>query len=489
MVLFSKFICLITIPVELALFLQLATASNSTNDTAPEDNYDYSESSIQDIAPPPPTLAVNSADADDDEFSFNSIVLDGEEYPKFFIRARSLRDRYIVVFKENATAEQIATHYTWMNREISVTGHKFRQRIFRRFDKVLHAYAGRFVRPFAFMIAMRPEVDFVESDIVMHMSDVQYDAGYNLARLSHRKRVTGKNDNVFMYDENPGLGVTVYVLDTGIMVDHEEFQPDRATFVNLVLLSSPKDRAGHGTHVAGTAVGNTFGVAKSANVVGVKVLNDLGSGSASTIISGLQYVADKHADNGGPSVINMSLGGSFSQSLNKAVRNTISQGIHVVTAAGNNRGGNACNISPASDPSVMTVAASDEQDGVAAFSNVGPCVDVFACDIASNVFKPSATSTNFLRPGANIRSSWINHRGSSRTLSGTSMSAPLVSGLTAYLVAKDPGASVADIQEQIRDLATRNLLDGIPESPAGTPNLIAFNGYQSTSDEDVQEEE
>ncbi|KAK9493396.1 peptidase S8/S53 domain-containing protein [Lipomyces doorenjongii] len=467
MVLFSKFICLITIPVELALFLHVATASNSSTDAAPKDNYDYSGSSIQDIAPSS-TLAVNTAD--DDEFNFNSIVLDGEEYPKFFIRARSLRDRYIVVFKENATTDQIAAHYSWMNSEISVTGHKFRQRIFRRFDKVLHAYAGRFVRPFAFMIAMRPEVDFVESDIVMHMSDVQYDAGYNLARLSHRKLVTGTTDSVFMYDENPGLGVTVYVLDTGIMVDHEEFQPDRARFVNLVLLSSPRDRAGHGTHVAGTAVGNTFGVAKRANVVGVKVLNDLGSGSASTIISGLQYVADQHADNGGPSVINMSLGGSFSQSLNSAVRNAISQGIHVVTAAGNNRGGNACNISPASDPSVMTVAASDEQDRVAAFSNVGPCVDVFA-------------------PGANIRSSWITHSGSSRTLSGTSMSAPLVSGLTAYLVAKDPGASVADIQEQIRDLATRNLLAGIPESPTGTPNLIAFNGYNETSAEDAQEEE
>ncbi|KAK9241292.1 peptidase S8/S53 domain-containing protein [Lipomyces kononenkoae] len=469
MVLFSKFICLIAIPTELVLVLHLATASNSATDTAPKDYFDHSGTSVQDIAHSSTTLDVE--DTDDDEFNFNSIVLDGEEYPKFFIRARSIRDRYVVVFKEDATADQIATHYSWMNREISMHGHKLRQRIFRRFDNVIHAYSGRFLRPFAFMIAMRPEVDFVESDIVMHMSDVQYDAGYNLARLSHREIVKHETDNIFMYDENPGLGVTIYVLDTGIMVDHEEFQPDRATFVNMVLLSSSKDRAGHGTHVAGTAVGNTFGVAKCANVVGVKVLNDLGSGSASSIISGIQYVADQHAENGGPSVINLSLGGNLSQSLNRAVRNAVSQGIHVVTAAGNNNGANACNVSPASDPSVLTVGASDEHDRVASFSNVGPCVDIFA-------------------PGANVRSSWITHSRASRLMSGTSMATPLVAGLTAYLVAKDPDASVFEIQQQVIDLATRNALTGVPESPSGTPNLIAFNGYDDTLfEEDIPEEE
>ncbi|KAK9243056.1 peptidase S8/S53 domain-containing protein [Lipomyces tetrasporus] len=467
MVLFCKFICLITIPAELLLFLHLATARNSTNDFVSNDNSDNSVSYIQDIAPSSMHAVDNS---DDDEFDFSSLVLDGEEYPKFFIRTRSLRDRYIIVFKANATADQIASHYTWMSHELSITGRKFHQRIFRRFDRVLNAYAGRFIRPFAYMIAMRPEVDFVESDVVMQMTEIQYDAGYNLARLSHRETLTDETDSVFMYDENPGLGVTVYVLDTGIMVDHEEFQPDRATFVNLVLLSSNRDRAGHGTHVAGTAVGNSYGVAKSANVVGVKVLNDRGGGSASTIISGIQYVADQHANNGGPSVINMSLGGALSQSVNRAVRNAISQGIHVVAAAGNDRGGNACNISPASDPSVLTVGSSDGQDRIAVFSNVGPCVDVFA-------------------PGVNIRSSWNTYSGSSRAMSGTSMSAPLVAGLTAYLVSKDPSASVADIQQQIKYLATKNLLTGIPAYPSGTPNLIAFNGYNDTSHEDVQEDE
>ncbi|KAK9368714.1 peptidase S8/S53 domain-containing protein [Lipomyces kononenkoae] len=470
MVLFSKFICLITIPVELVLFLHLATASSSATDTVSKNYCDHSEAScLQDIAHSSTTDDVEASD--DDEFNFNSIVLDGEEYSKFFVRARSLRDRYIVVFKENATADQIATHYTWMHSEISISGHKFRQRIFRKFDKVIHGYSGRFLRPFAFMIAMRPEVDFVESDTLMHMSDVQYGAGYNLARLSHREIVKDETDSIFKYDENPGLGVTIYVLDTGIMVDHDDFQPDRAKFVNMVLLSSSKDRAGHGTHVAGTAVGNTFGVAKCANVVGVKVLNDLGSGSASSIISGLQYVADQHAESGGPSVINMSLGGRLSQALNMAVRNAVSQGIHVVTAAGNHGGANACNISPASESSVLTVGASDERDRVASFSNVGPCVDVFG-------------------PGANIRSAWNTHTSSSKLMSGTSMATPLVAGLTAYLVAKDPYASVFEIQRQIIDLATRNLLTGVPASPSGTPNLIVFNGYYDNTlyEEGIQEE-
>ncbi|KAK7206910.1 proteinase B [Myxozyma melibiosi] len=391
-----------------------------------------------------------------------SVSADFDTYPKVFTRMHSLRNRYVIVFADDADLKSIASHFSWLESQTSFSGHQFRQRVFKKFTgSLIKGYSGTFLRRFVFEIAKRPEIAYVENEVVFRPVEVQYNAPYNLARLAHRETLTNETSSVYGYDADPGLGVTVYTLDTGIIVEHEEFV-GRATMVNLVRVSFDTDIVGHGTHVAGTAAGTTYGVAKNSSIVAVKVLNDRGSGSTSDILSGLEYVADQHTSNGGPSVINMSLGGSFSTALNQAVRNAVNQGIHVVVAAGNS-GTDACSSSPASEPSVLTVGASDSNDNVASFSNIGSCVDVFA-------------------PGVNVLSAWNSDDDASRQLSGTSMASPLVAGLTAYLSAKDPSASVSDIQQQIKDLATTGMLKGIPTNPAGTPDSIAFNGYTFSSE-------
>ncbi|KAK9469891.1 peptidase S8/S53 domain-containing protein [Lipomyces arxii] len=395
----------------------------------------------------PPLLVLT----EDDRLDLGVVA---EAHPRLFIRNKGLRNQYIVVFKPDATDDQIAAHYNWVAKETSITGFGLRQRIFRRFHRILHAYSGTFSKDLALKIASQSAVDYIESDMVFQISDIQDDAPYNLARLSHRNTLTASDVSVYLYDENPGFGATVYVIDTGVYVDHEEFAPNRASFVNLLGGSATKDGNGHGTHVSATAVGNTYGVAKNASVVGVKVMSDRGFGSMSNIIAGLEYVANQHAQVGGPSIINMSLGGIRSSTLNAAARNVVNQGIHVVAAAGNTAT-NTCSSSPAGEPTVFAVGASDRTDRVAMFSNVGPCTDIFA-------------------PGVEIRSAWITSPSSSRVLSGTSMASPLVAGLAAYLAAKNPSASVAEIQSEMIDLATKDMLTNIRP---GTPNQLAFNGF------------
>ena len=261
----------------------------------------------------------------------------------------------------------------------------------------------------------------------------------------------------YSYSQPAGDGVDIYILDTGVYTNHSEFE-GRATFPYAAGVYMRVDGHGHGTHCAGTAAGKTYGVAKNANIIGIKVLADNGQGSTTDIVDGLNWVMNNTKSTGRPSVASMSLGGSASQALDDAVSALIASGVQVAAAAGN-EAQDAQNTSPAHVPEVLTVAASDIHDAMAPFSNFGAVVDVFA-------------------PGVNITSAWIGNPYSTRMVSGTSMATPQVAGLAAYFLSKDTTLTPADIASKVKSLATQNAITGVP---SGTVNVLIYNGGADNS--------
>ena len=229
-----------------------------------------------------------------------------------------------------------------------------------------------------------------------------------------------------MYN-NDGSGANVYILDTGVRLSHSEFggraqyvpNGNNGDFVNDGH-GSAADCHGHGTHVAGTAAGANFGVAKNAAVWAGRVVNCVGSGQVSMAIAGVDWVT---ANAVRPAVVNMSLGYGNVQSLRDAVQSSVAGGVNYSVAAGNGnffgRPRNACNESPAGAPDALTVGATQSNDVEASFSNYGPCVD-------------------FLAPGVNITPAWHTSDNATNTISGTSMATPHVTGAVAQYLSANP---------------------------------------------------
>jgi len=233
-----------------------------------------------------------------------------------------------------------------------------------------------------------------------------------------------------------GSGVRVYVIDTGVS-PHSEFGSRLATGAGIDGVFT--DCNGHGTHVAGTIAGSSVGVAPGATIVPVRVLDCAGAGFVGATIAGIQWAYDDASARGVRGVINLSLGGPLSYSLNDAVNTAVNRGMTVVVAAGN-QGTNACNTSPASAALAITVAATSSDDSRASFSNFGSCVDIHA-------------------PGVGITSTWLN--GGYASLSGTSMASPHVAGAVAVLAGQQPGASPASLTSQVVASSTSDVVKGI----------------------------
>ncbi|MFF7297664.1 S8 family serine peptidase [Streptomyces sp. NPDC008265] len=245
-------------------------------------------------------------------------------------------------------------------------------------------------------------------------------------------------------------GVTVYVLDTGINTGHREFGGRARNGYNAVRAEGSRDCNGHGTHVAGTVGGETYGVAKGVSLVAVKVADCRGSGKVSGMVKGLDWMIKDVARNPAtPAVANLSMGGSRSRALDAAVRRVVASGITFTAAAGNG-GKDACKGSPAAVPQALTVAATDAADGRARFSNHGRCVDLSAPGVAvTSAGKGSATAT--------------------ARASGTSMAAPHVAGAAALLLARGAARTPAQVAEALRQAAVPDRITGLP---AGTANLL-----------------
>jgi serine protease len=233
--------------------------------------------------------------------------------------------------------------------------------------------------------------------------------------------------------------VTVFILDTGLRTTHSEFINGRASCGFSAYDDNCNDAQGHGTHVAGTIGGVTYGIAKNVKLVSVKVLGDSGSGSNSDLLAGLDYViGQKQANPNTPMVINLSLGGSKSSLVNDNISRTIKAGVTTVVAAGNS-GANACNFSPASAAAAITVGATEKNDGLASYSNRGPCVDVLA-------------------PGSSITSAWSNSDSGVNTISGTSMASPHVAGIAVLHLSKNPSLTPTQVLKAITTDVLRDVV-------------------------------
>ncbi|KAG8925122.1 subtilisin-like serine protease [Tulasnella sp. 419] len=306
-------------------------------------------------------------------------------------------------------------------------------------------------------------VDWVEEDSLVHAFGTQNNAPWGLSRLSQVAPVqVASQDDVtaleftYNFPDTAGEGVDVYVVDTGVLTTHNEFDNGRAEFVFAAGNLPQVDDQGHGSHCAGTIAGQTFGVAKKANIKAVKVLAGDGSGSTSDIIDGISFVIQAAAQSGRPSIISMSLGGPAQRTLDQAVTQAVSSGVHAVVAAGN-ESQDSNNVSPARVSTAITVGASTITDTVASFSNFGTPVDIFA-------------------PGQDIISVGIKSNDDTNVLSGTSMATPHVAGLVALLLGANPNQTPAEVALAL----TTDGLGGVLRGPrrisnTGTTNLLAQN--------------
>jgi len=289
-----------------------------------------------------------------------------------------------------------------------------------------------------------PAVAAVEPVRQVRLSDTQSGAPWGLDRVD--QRALPLNDTYTW--SGGGAGVTAYVVDTGVMPNHSEFGGRASAPISTVDDAfGVIDCHGHGTHVAGTLAGTTYGVAKSATVVGVRVLDCRGEGTDEGVIAGLDWVIGHHTS--GPAVVNLSLGGDPSPALDQAVNATIADGIVVVAAAGN-AGSDACQHSPARAPAAVTVGATTDDDRLAGFSNRGPCVDMLA-------------------PGDGVLSAATWSPTSSTTMSGTSMATPHVAGAAALLLGREPQLTPSVVAARLTSMATPDRITGVP---GDTANLL-----------------
>lgn len=296
-------------------------------------------------------------------------------------------------------------------------------------------------------LARNPRVVVIEEDQVVTADTTQTEATWGLDRIDQRKLPLSGS---YSYDSS-GVGVQAYVIDTGVRADHEEFGGRVAGGYDFVDDDTDaSDCNGHGTHVAGTIGGATYGVAKEVTIVPVRVLDCAGSGTTSGVIAGLDWVKEVHV-NGELAVGNMSLGGHKSKTLDTAVKSVIADGVTMAVAAGNSNQ-LACNFSPAGVPEALTVAASTSTDARASYSNYGSCVDLFA-------------------PGSSITSAWYTSTTATNTISGTSMATPHVAGVATRILEKNPGMTPAEVAATIKGTATKKVVES---AGRGTPNRLLY---------------
>ena len=295
-----------------------------------------------------------------------------------------------------------------------------------------------------------PGVAWVDNDAIVTLNDTQLDPPWGVDRSD---QVSLPLDGAYT-DRSTGSGVTAYIIDTGI-TPHTDYSGRLATGRNFMpneLASATDDCNGHGTHVAGTVGGTTYGLAKDVRLVPVRVFSCSGSTSTSTIVSAINWVIGDHTT--GPAVANMSLGGGASSSLDAATASLVDDGVITVVAAGNSNN-NACYSSPAREPSAITIGATTSSDARASFSNYGSCLDMFA-------------------PGQSITSTWISSASPSNatnTISGTSMAAPHVAGAAAVLWGEDTTANAAAVTSTL--LASRTV-GKVTNAGAGSPDYLLF---------------
>ena len=359
------------------------------------------------------------------------------------------RASYIVVLKDSVglAGPVAAEHSRRFGADVSYV-----------YETALKGYAATLpVKAAEALAAHNPQVAYIEPDGVVTADTTQTSATWGLDRLDQRSLPLTSS---YTYTST-GAGVTAYIIDTGIRISHAEFGGigGRASYgFDAVDGSLPADDCnGHGTHVAGTVGGQTYGVAKGVKLVAVRVLDCNGSGTWSGVIAGIDWVTGQHQV-GSPAVANMSLIGSGDASVDQAVRNSIADGVSYAVAAGNGNifgfAQDACKSSPARVTEAMTIGATDKTDRKASFSNYGNCVDWFA-------------------PGVGITSAWKTSDTATNTISGTSMAAPHTAGVAALYLQANPTALPASVRDALYATTTK----GIVTSSKTTNNHLLYTNY------------
>jgi len=356
--------------------------------------------------------------------------------------ANAIPGRYIIVFTPGSVGHDVSAA---ANAATRLGG-----KIHYTYTDALHGFAATLPEAALQGLRHNPNIEFIEVDqsVSLGIEPAQSVSTWNLDRIDQRILPL---DSFYGYTST-GTGVTAYVIDTGIRPSHTEFTGRASIGYDAVNDGhNGLDCNGHGTHVAGTVGGFTYGVAKDVSLVAVRVLNCAGSGTISGVIAGVDWVTGNRQQ---PAVANMSLGGGASTALDKAVETSIGNGVTYAIAAGNSKK-DACRTSPARVSAAITVGATTSTDARASYSNYGVCLDLFA-------------------PGSNVTSAWSTGDTATNTISGTSMATPNVAGVAALYLQNNPAASPASVAAALTGTATTGL---VSNPGRNSPNRLLFTDY------------
>jgi len=391
--------------------------------------------------------------------SLLAATVSGAEF-KTAQNGKAIASSYIVKLNSDQSVTTLRQHIremqTRLPREMETTS------VYEALGSNFLGYAAKLTPRALETLLSDSRISYIEEDqeVSINVCNSQANPDWGLARVSN-SNYNATGTFTFQYATNgDGVGVNAYIIDTGIYCENNEFVNKKVgtctfgesfvyTGIGSNKVKDTTDGNGHGTHCAGTVAGITYGVAKEANLIAVKVLSDSGSGSTSGVIDGINWAAADATAKGKPSVANLSLGGGFSQANNDAVTALVAAGVTTAVAAGNDNA-DACNYSPASTPSAITVAASDKNNARATYSNYGTCVDIYG-------------------PGSAITSAWIGSPSATNTISGTSMASPHIAGAAAKALSQNNALTPAQVTSQ---LIANSVSDQITGNKVNTPNLM-----------------